>query len=93
MRGDAFLRDHPATVEVTGGRFSSARVASDHPLPVGLAAVVAEVTGRVPALRGEPYGADMRLLVQEGARPRSSSARATSRWPTPPTSTCHWTRS
>ena len=34
---DPFLRDHPATVEITGGRFGSARVPSDHPLPVGLA--------------------------------------------------------
>ena len=35
---DAFLRDHPATVEITGGRFGSARVPADHALPVGLAA-------------------------------------------------------
>ena len=37
---DAFLRDHPATVEITGGRFGSARVPSDHALPVGLAGAV-----------------------------------------------------
>ena len=36
-RATTFLRDHPATVEITGGRFGSARVPSDHPLPVGLA--------------------------------------------------------
>src|SRR4029077_7787699 len=28
---DPFLRDHPATIEIAGGRFGSARVASDHP--------------------------------------------------------------
>ena len=66
---DPFLRGHPATIEVTGGRFSSARVAPDHALPVSLAAAVTEVTGRVPALRGEPYGADMRLRVHEGRTP------------------------
>jgi len=66
---DDFLRDHPATVEVTGGRFSSARVAADHALPTSLADVVTDVTGRTPALRGEPYGADMRLLVHEGRTP------------------------
>jgi acetylornithine deacetylase len=66
---DDFLRDHPATVEVTGGRFSSARIAADHPLPVGLANAAEAVTGRRPALRGEPYGADMRLLVNEGDTP------------------------
>jgi acetylornithine deacetylase len=60
---DEFLRDHPATVEITGGRFGSGRVASDHPLPLGLAEVVEAETGRRPGLLGEPYGADMRLFV------------------------------
>jgi acetylornithine deacetylase len=67
--GDPFLRDHPATVEITGGRFSSARVADDHPLPVSLAAATEGVLGRRPAMLGKPYGADMRLLVNEGATP------------------------
>jgi acetylornithine deacetylase len=66
---DDFLRDHPATVEFVGGRFGSARVPSDHELPVGLARVAEAVTGRTPALLGEPYGADMRLLVNEGRTP------------------------
>ena len=66
---DDFLRDHPATVEIVGGRFGSARVPSDHPLPVGLARVAEAVTGRRTALLGEPYGADMRLLVDQGATP------------------------
>ena len=66
---DPFLRQHPATVELTGGRFSSARIPADHPLPTGLAAVASSVLGRELALQGEPYGADMRLLVNEGATP------------------------
>ena len=66
---DPFLRDHPPTLELTGGRFSSARIPADHPLPVGLADVTEAVTGRRPALLGEPYGADMRLLVNEGQTP------------------------
>ena len=45
---DPFLRDHPATVEITGGRFSSSRIAADHPLPVGLAGAVEAVTGPPP---------------------------------------------
>ena len=65
---DDFLRDHPATVEIVGGRFGSARVPSDHPLPIGLARVAEAVTGRRTALLGEPYGADMRLLVNQGGR-------------------------
>ena len=66
---DPFLREHPATVELTGGRFSSARIPADHPLPVGLASVAAPILGREIALHGEPYGADMRLLVNEGGTP------------------------
>jgi acetylornithine deacetylase len=66
---DTFLREHPATVELVGGRFSSSRVASDHPLPVGLAAVASPILGRELAFQGEPYGADMRLLVNEGGTP------------------------
>ena len=67
--GDEFLREHRPTIELVGGKFSSARVPSDHPLPIGLAAAVESVTGRRPALLGKPYGADMRLLVNEGATP------------------------
>lgn len=66
---DDFLRDHPATVEITGGRFGSARVPSEHALPVGLADVVESVTGHRPALLGEPYGADMQMFVNHGDTP------------------------
>ena len=66
---DPFLRDHPAEVEITGGRFSSSRVAVDHPLPTSLATAATGILGRTPAYRGEPYGADMRLLVNEGHTP------------------------
>jgi acetylornithine deacetylase len=66
---DPFLRDHPVGLELTGGKFSSARVPADHPLPVSLAAAAEATLGRRPALLGEPYGADMRLLVNEGRTP------------------------
>src|SRR5436190_4781024 len=66
---DPFLREHPATIEIVGGRFGSGRVPSQHPLPLGLAAVAEAVTGRRPALLGEPYGADMRLFIHEGNTP------------------------
>jgi acetylornithine deacetylase len=66
---DPFLRDHPATVDLTGGRFSSARVPAGHWLPVSVAAASERVLGRRPPLIGKPYGADMRLLVNEGATP------------------------
>ena len=66
---DDFLCDHPATVEVSGGRFGSARVASDHPLPVSLAETIEAVTGRRPAMLGEPYGADMQLFINVAGTP------------------------
>lgn len=66
---DPFLREHPATVEIVGGQFGSGRVPSDHGLPTGLAAAVESVTGRRPALLGEPYGADMRLFINVGDTP------------------------
>jgi acetylornithine deacetylase len=66
---DPWLREHPATVEISGGRFSSAEVSADHPLPTGLADAALDVLGRRPPLVGVPYGADMRLLIREGATP------------------------
>ena len=66
---DDFLRERPATVEITGGRFGSARVASDHPLPTGLADVAEAITGRRPAMLAEPYGADMQMFVNHGDTP------------------------
>jgi acetylornithine deacetylase len=66
---DAFLAEHPATIEITGGRYGSARVPSDHPLPVGLADVAESITGRRPEMRGEPYGADMQMFVNHGGTP------------------------
>jgi acetylornithine deacetylase len=66
---DEFLRDHPATVDITGGRFGSARVPSDHALPTGLADVAESILGRRPALLGEPYGADMQMFVNHGGTP------------------------
>jgi acetylornithine deacetylase len=66
---DPFLRGHPVGLEITGGRFSSSRVPADHPLPVAVAAAVEATLGRRATFLGEPYGADMRLLVNEGATP------------------------
>jgi acetylornithine deacetylase len=64
-----FLRDHAATVEITGARFASSSVPADSPLPTSLAAVAKAVTGRKPSLVGVPYGADMRLFINAGDTP------------------------
>jgi acetylornithine deacetylase len=66
---DPWLREHPATVEISGGRFSSAEIAADQPLPVGLGDAAERILGRRPPFVGVPYGADMRLLVRQGATP------------------------
>jgi acetylornithine deacetylase len=66
---DDFLRDHPASVEITGARFGSSQVPPDHELPVSLANAAEAVTGRRPALLGVPYGADMRLFIGVGETP------------------------
>ena len=67
--GDEWLRDHPADVEITGGRFASASVPNDHPLPWGLAETARDVLGRLPDFLGMPYGADARLLIDHGSTP------------------------
>ena len=67
--GDEWLRDHPANIEITGGRFASASVANDHPLPWALAETARDVLGRLPDFLGVPYGADARLLIDHGETP------------------------
>jgi len=66
---DPWLREHPVTVEITGGRFSSAEIADEHPLATGLAAAIGDTLGELPQFIAEPYGADMRLLIREGGTP------------------------
>jgi acetylornithine deacetylase len=66
---DPWLREHPATVTVSGGRFDSAEIPADHPLALGLAATAEGVLGRRPPRVGVPYGSDMRLLIRLGATP------------------------
>ena len=66
---DDFLRDHPVGVDIVGGRFSSARIDAGHPLSVAVADAAESVLGRRPAFEARPYGADMRLLVNEGRTP------------------------
>jgi acetylornithine deacetylase len=67
--GDEWLSEHPPEVEVTGGRFASAHVPHTHVLPWSLGATARDVLGKLPDFTGMPYGADMRLLVHQGATP------------------------
>ena len=38
-------------------------------MPAGLSAAARDVLGRPPQFLAEPYGADMRLLINEGGTP------------------------
>ncbi len=61
--GDAWLRDHPATVTWPGGQFGSGVLPDGHPLLGWVQAAAAEVTGSVPPERAAPYGSDLRLYA------------------------------
>lgn len=66
---DPWLRDHPPVVEWWGGQFAPAATAADHPIVATTRDAFAAVAGEAPAVRGMPYGADMRLLANEGETP------------------------
>ncbi len=66
---DPWLRDHPPRVEWWGARYLPAAIPADHALVTGLAAACRDASGRAPAVRGVPYGADMHLLVHQGNTP------------------------
>ena len=68
-RAHPFLAGWPVGLEVWGARFDSASIDADHRLPVGLGAAFAEVTGRATSRIGVPYGADMRLFINQGNTP------------------------
>ena len=66
---DPWLRAHPPALEWVGARFEPASIPADHALVTTLAGAHADAGGGVPAVRGVPYGADMRLLVNEAGVP------------------------
>ncbi len=67
--GDEWLTAHPPELEITGGRFASAQLASDHELPWSLGEAARDVLGRLPEFVGAPYGSDGRLFIDQGATP------------------------
>ncbi|GAB4109587.1 MAG: ArgE/DapE family deacylase [Roseiflexaceae bacterium] len=66
---DPWLRDHPPILEWWGGQFAPAAIPTDHPLVGTVAAAFQSATGMAPILEGMTYGADMRLLVNDGSVP------------------------
>lgn len=66
---DPWLRDHPPALEWWGAQFEPAAIPVDHPIVTTVSESFRSATGRRPVVRGMPYGADMRLLVNEGKTP------------------------
>jgi acetylornithine deacetylase len=68
-QADPWLREHPPMVEWWGGQFEPAAIPVDHPIVETVAGAYGQVTGHNARLEGMTYGADMRLLVNEGNTP------------------------
>ena len=66
---DDWLSAHPPEIEWWGGRFESAETPIDHPLVGSIEETMRDLTGAGLAIKGVTYGADMRLLVNEGQIP------------------------
>jgi len=66
---DPWLADNPPDIEWWGGQFAPAVTPRDHAIVEGVATVMQDLTGKKPPVEGVPYGADMRLLVNEGGIP------------------------
>jgi acetylornithine deacetylase len=66
---DPWLREHPPALEWWGAQFEPAAIPADHPIVTTVSESFRSATGRHPVIRGMPYGADMRLLVNEGKTP------------------------
>ena len=69
VQDDPWLRENPPIVEWWGARFDPAEIPSDHAIVLETAVAFQEVTGRAAQKQGMTYGADMRLLVNEGGIP------------------------
>jgi acetylornithine deacetylase len=68
-QADPWLREHPPQVEWWGGQFAPARTAVDHPIVTTTSKALEDASGTHPRLEGVTYGADMRLLVNQGETP------------------------
>jgi acetylornithine deacetylase len=66
---DPWLKDHPLEISWTGGQFESGEIPHDHPLVRLCGQCVQEISGRMPEVKGEPYGSDLRLLINLGRMP------------------------
>jgi len=68
-QADPWLRDHPPKFEWWGGQFEPAGISPDDPIVKTVSGAFENVAGRAAPIKGMPYGADMRLLVNQGQTP------------------------
>jgi acetylornithine deacetylase len=66
---DPWLRDHPPQVEWWGGQFAPASIPPGHALVGTVCEAYREASGLSAQVAGMTYGADMRLLVNQGGTP------------------------
>jgi acetylornithine deacetylase len=64
-----YLAEHPPSVEWWGGQFMPARTPMDTAIVSSATGAITELTGQPPVIEGMTYGADMRLLVNQGGIP------------------------
>jgi len=63
------LKAHPPRLEWWGAQYLPAQTASDEPVVSCLSGAFHDVCNRAAKMRGMNYGADMRLLVNQGKTP------------------------
>ncbi|NUR93848.1 MAG: ArgE/DapE family deacylase [Kribbellaceae bacterium] len=63
---DDWLREHPVTVTWPGGEFASGLLPEGDPLLADTLQAVADVSGATPAVKGAPYGSDLRQYAAAG---------------------------
>lgn len=68
-QGDSWLATHPPRLEWFEGQFEAGETDVNHPMLQLLLANHAQLHGAPPAVRGVPYGADMRLYTNHAGMP------------------------
>ena len=63
-RTDEWLRHHPVRVEWFEGQFEPGETSLEAPILQEISRAHREVTGRMPAMHGVPYGCDLRLFTR-----------------------------
>jgi acetylornithine deacetylase len=66
---NTYMREHPPAVEWWGGQFMPASTPADARIVATTTTAIRDITGTPPRVEGMTYGADMRLLVNDGGIP------------------------